>query len=173
MRSFQKEMREAYFSGISGILVSGIVWLTAGAIGYFISIYASVIALFVGGMMIYPLSLLLDKANGRSAKHDKNNPLGILAIESTALLFIGLFIAFVIYQYDDKLFFPIMLLIIGSRYLIFQSIYGLRLYWVLGICLLIAGATFIYLSIPYYIPVIIGGLIEVIFSLIFYTKISN
>lgn len=128
----QKEMRHAYLGGSAGMFVSGLVWLISGFVGYFVSVQASVITLFLGGMLIHPLGLAISKLMKRSGTHDKSNPLGALAMESTVLLFIGLFIAFVVVQIETSFFFPIMLLTIGGRYIIFATLYGLRIYWVVG-----------------------------------------
>lgn len=75
-------------------------------------------------MAIHPLAMLLSKALGRPGKHRADNPLAALALESTFLLFIGLFIAFVVAQVRGDWFYPIMLLIIGGRYLVFATLYG-------------------------------------------------
>ena len=88
----QQNMRLAYLSGGAGMLISGLVWVIAGFIGHFVSIQISVTSLFIGGMLIHPLSIVISKLMKRSGAHDKSNPLGALAMESTVLLFIGLFI---------------------------------------------------------------------------------
>ncbi|MEM6806690.1 MAG: hypothetical protein AAF696_35140 [Bacteroidota bacterium] len=123
----QKDMRQAYLGGGPGILISALVWLGAGTTSLFSTAQISLIVFFLGGMLIYPLGLLLSKVLGASGKHQKDNPLGALAMESTFLLFIGLFISYVVFQVQPEWFFSIMLLIIGGRYLIFASIYGNRI----------------------------------------------
>ena len=89
-QSAQLDMRTAYMGGASGMLVSGLVWLTAALVGWQLGVKASVLTLFFGGMLIHPLGVLLDKLAGRSGQHSKGNPLAPLALESTVLLFIGL-----------------------------------------------------------------------------------
>ena len=170
IRKAQLDMRQAYLNGATGVLISGIVWLVASIIAYLYSQETSLYVFFFGGMLIHPLSIVMDKALKRSGKHQKDNPLGKLAMESTLLLFIGLFIAFYVYQIRANWFYPIMLLLIGGRYVIFQSIYGLKIYWALGLVLVVAGSASFLLNFPFQLPVLIGGVVELIFSIILFSK---
>ena len=162
----QKDMRDAYLGGGPGILISSIVWLTAGIVAVYNSDLSSLIVFFVGGMFIYPVSTLISKLLKRTGKHLKENPLGKLAIESTAILFIGLFISYSIFQSFPNWFYPIMLMIIGMRYLLFQSIYGLKIYWGIGLILITSGYMCLSTNQALHIGAIAGGVIELIFSII-------
>lgn len=161
----QKDMRRAYLGGSTGALVSGSVWLMAGILGIYTSQTVTVAAFMIGGMFIFPISVLLDKAFGRSGKHDPQNPLGALALESTVMMLLGIMIALVVWQVQPALFFPCMLMVIAGRYLVFQTIYGMRLYWIFG-AVLAAAAYLIYsLALPFYAGALIGGVIELAFVL--------
>lgn len=162
----QEDMRKSYFGGAPGAFASGMVWLAAGITAICSTTQTSVIIFFFGGMFIYPIGILLSKALNRSGKHKKENPLSSLALESTFILFIGLFIAFAVLYIRPNLFFPIMILIIGGRYLVFSSIYGMRIYWLFGATLILAGICGFLLNTSFYLIGIIGGIIEVIFSFI-------
>jgi hypothetical protein len=169
----QQDMRQSYFGGATGVVVSGIVWLMAGIVALFTTEQMSVLSLFFGGMLIHPLGIVLSKILKRSGKPDKENPLAFLALESTFLLFFGLFIAFAVFQIRTNWFFPILLLIIGGRYLIFSSIYGMRIYWLLGMSLALSGIGSLYINLTFYKGAFIGGTIEVIFAcVIFYLEYS-
>jgi drug/metabolite transporter (DMT)-like permease len=165
-KEHQKDMRNAYLAGGTGILVSGIIWLVSGLYGKFLTKETSILIFFVGGMLIYPLGVFLAKLLKSSGKHQKNNPLAKLAIESTAILFIGLFIAYSTYQIQKLWFFPIVLMIIGVRYLVFQSIYGMKIYWILGLFLIVAGIVCVISNQPFHFGGIIGGVIELIFGVL-------
>jgi len=162
----QEEMRLAYLNGATGIFTSGIIWLIAGITAIYATNQTSIMVFFFGGMLIHPLSVVLDKILGYSGKHSKENPLGRLALESTILLFIGLFIAYTIFFKNANFFYPIMLLTIGGRYLIFQTIYGLRWYWILGVVLIGGGVFGILFDLPIHQGAILGGVIELVFSFI-------
>ena len=169
----QENMVFAYFGGGPGMLASGVVWIISASFGQFVSVQASVFALFVGGMFIHPLGIAISKLLKRPGKHDKENPLALLALESTFLLFIGLFIAFSVVQVRPEFFFPTMLMIIGGRYLLFSTLYGLRIYWLIGGCLAASGILCLVLNANFAIGGYIGGLIEILASiLVFHTAKS-
>ena len=63
-----------------------------------------------------------------------------------------------------------MLLIIGVRYLIFQSIYGMKVYWILGLILIVAGSVGLEANLPFYTFGITGGVIELLFSIFILQK---
>ncbi|TLP82202.1 DUF7010 family protein [Maribacter sp. ACAM166] len=162
----QEDMRKSYFGGGPGAFASGIVWLTAGITAVVNTAQTSVLIFFFGGMLIHPMGIILSKALKRSGKHKKGNPLSALAVESTILLFIGLFIAYSVVQIRPDWFFSIMILIIGGRYLLFSTIYGMRMYWVFGATLILSGVGGLLLNLPFYLIGIIGGVIEILFSLL-------
>lgn len=162
----QKDMRHAYMGGGPGALVSSLIWLIAGGLAIYTSNQTSILVFFFGGMLIHPMGILGSKFFNRTGKHQPDNPLAKLAMESTLILFIGLFIAYLIFQLRADWFFSIMLMMIGLRYVIFQSIYGLKIYWVLGLTLTIAGIVCLVFNQAIYIAAILGGLIELIFSIV-------
>ena len=162
----QEDMRNSYFGGAPGAFASGVVWLTAGITALLSTKQISVAVFFFGGMLIHPLGILLSKALKRSGKHKKGNPLSHLALESTLILFIGLFIAFLTLQIRSNWFFSIMILIIGGRYFIFSSIYGMRVYWIFGTILILSGVGGFLFNTPFYLIGFIGGIIEILFSFI-------
>lgn len=170
--TFQKDMREAYFGGATGVLASGLVWGISGVVGIYLSAFASMITLFIGGMFIFPLSILFSKLLKRTGKNSSNNGLKYLAIESLGILFVGLFLAFVIAQFKVAFFYPIMLLIIGARYLTFQTLYGLKTYWVLGVLLILFGAMALIFNLPFIAGAFIGSVIEIIFALVLFKQNS-
>lgn len=165
-KEFQKDMRLAYVGGGTGVLISSIVWFVAGIVGIYSTKEMSILFFFLGGMLIYPLGIVSTKLFGRTGKHQKNNPLAFLAFESTAILFIGLFMAYSIFKIEQQWFFPIMLMIIGARYLVFQSIYGMKIYWILGLLLTLGGMICINSNQPFHIGGIIGGVVEFIFGVL-------
>jgi hypothetical protein len=87
-------MNFSYFGGGTGVLVSGIIWCIAGITAMLYSNQSSMLVLFFGGMFIHPLALFFSKVLKRSGKHQQSNPLGKLALESTIILFVGLFFSF-------------------------------------------------------------------------------
>ena len=169
----QEDMRNSYFGGAPGAFASGVVWLTAGITALLSTKQISVLVFFFGGMLIHPTGILISRALKRSGKHKKGNPLSHLALESTFLLFIGLFIAFLSLQIRPNWFFSIMILIIGGRYFIFSSIYGMRVYWVFGTVLILSGVGGFLFNTPFHVIGLIGGIIEILFSFIILSLEKN
>ncbi|MFT4714408.1 MAG: hypothetical protein ACJAXW_002687 [Candidatus Azotimanducaceae bacterium] len=162
----QREMSFSYFGGGPGVLASGIVWSLAGFTAFLASNQVSMFVLFFGGMFIHPLGMLLSKLLKRPGNHNPENPLGKLALESTVIVFVGLFLAFYVAELKTEWFYPVMLLAIGVRYLIFNTLYGSKMYWLLGAILMTSGVSCIVLDANFIVGAFVGGVTEIIFSII-------
>jgi hypothetical protein len=57
-----------------------------------------------------------------------------------------------------------MLLTIGVRYLVFNTLYGSKIYWILGASLMLSGMLCILLGADFTLGVFIGGVTELVFS---------
>ena len=163
-------MRRGYLSGAPGVLVSGIVWLVAGVVAASHSEAAAVPALLFGGAVIHPLAVILTKLLGHSGKHSSGNALGGLASESTFWLLAGCAIAYGMHVLRIEWFFPAMLLVIGGRYLTFQTLYGLRTYWVCGAVLCITGLALALARAPVATGAFAGACIELVFAAVLFTR---
>lgn len=156
----QTDMRRAYAHGAPGVLVSGLVWLVAGGVALLVSDRASVLALLAGGALIHPLGVVAEKLLGRTGAHTPGNPLARLAGETTVSLLVGLVIAFAVSTVRVEWFFPTVLLVIGARYLAFQTLYGLRTYWLCGATLCAAGLALGVIGGPTFAGAFAGSAIE-------------
>lgn len=161
----QADMCRGYANGSIGIIVSGLMWLISAIVTYQYSANQAVWTLLIGGMLIHPVSVLLYKIIGLNGNHTKGNPLGNLAMEGTIFMIMCLPIAFGLSLQYTEWFFQGMLLIIGGRYLTFSSIYGIRLYWVLGAILGVAAYLLFYNSVQSFGTLLTGSLIEISFGL--------
>ncbi len=163
----QRDMRRAYANGGVGVLVSGIVWVIAGLVTQNVGLQYGMAALFFGGMAIHPLSLLLVRLLFKREKAGASNPLEMLALQSTPFLVVGLLVAYVVSDSHSNWFFAIALLAVGARYLVFRTIFGMRHYIMLGVVLIAIGfAAVWYLDLPAYLVAIVGGVTELLFSVI-------
>ncbi len=163
-------MVDAYAGGSTGVFASGLIWLLASFATYYYSLHIGIYTLIVGGMMIFPLSIVFSKVLKLSGKHSNDNPLGALAIESTIILLLGIYIAYVFIPYKPEFFFSILLIIIGGRYLLFSTLYGMKIYWLLGAALIGSGIIFINIEANYILPVMTGGIVELVGAVIVYKK---
>lgn len=167
---FQNDMNNAYYYGVPGIISSGSIWLLASMVSLLHSPNSGIATLIFGGMLIFPLSVLLCKLLGRSGKHKKENLLAPLAIEGTFWMLFSIPIAVAAAFYKPEWFFPAMLLVIGGRYLTFNTIYGNRLFWLFGISLVASSIVLIMLNAPVYVGGLTGGLIEFTFALLIFIR---
>jgi hypothetical protein len=162
----QNEMRRAYVNGGIGVLVSGIVWVIAGLVTQNISFQFGMVALFFGGMAIHPVAVLIERVAYKRNKVTAPNPMEMLALQTTPILFVGLFAGFLVSKDNPDWFFGIALLAVGARYLIFQTIYGMRHYAVLGFALIAVGfAAIWFVKMAPHLVAITGGVAELFFSI--------
>lgn len=160
----QLEMRHAYYDGAPGIMVSGLVWIAAALALMQFGIRQAVWTLLIGGALIHPVSIMLIKSMGRPATTAKTNALKQLGMASTIWLIVCCAMCYGLFLSQPTLFFPAMMAIIGCRYLVFASIYGRAIFWLLGAALL-AGANLCYfMAVTPVLAASLGGLIELLFA---------
>lgn len=162
----QADMRLGYLGGGTGILASAIAWSVAAGVALWSSPGNAVWTLLIGGMLIYPVGLAICKLLGGRGTHTKGNPLGQLAGASTFWLIFCLPLAYALSFQQPGWFFAAMLLVIGGRYLVFATVYGMALYWALGLALAAAGFAVGVLAAPAVVGAITGAAIEMVFAVI-------
>lgn len=171
MDTAQQQMRAAYVGGAPGVFVSGAVWLIAGFVLRHHGIASGFTALFIGGVMIFPLSLLLSKLLFKAPAVPSGNALNRLAIEGTVMLFAGIIIAYALVHAAPTLAFPAMALAMGARYFTFRTLYGDLRYWLLGGAIMAVatlaamGSTALQASLA----LIVGG-IEIVFAALIFVR---
>jgi hypothetical protein len=160
----QLDMRAGYYGGAPGVIASGTAWFSAGLVALLVSPWAGILTLIFGGMLIFPVSVLLCKVIACAGKHQKGNPLAPLAIAGTIWMVLSIPIAVAAALFRIELFFPAMLLVIGCRYLTFPTLYGTRTYWAFGAVLIAAGLALGLLRGSVYLGALSGALIEYAFG---------
>jgi len=128
----QRDMRRAYVGGGPGAIVSALVWLAAASAQRNTETATAFVVLFVGGLFIFPLSLLVSRVLFRRAKEAAGNPLGMTALESTIAMIAGLFGAYLFLKHDEAFVFPFAAIAVGTHYFAFKTVYGDMLFWALG-----------------------------------------
>ena len=164
--AMQADMRRAYCGGGAGMLASSLVWTAAALVAVRGDAQHAIWTLLVGGMFIHPLGMLFAKLAGRSGMHRRDNPLAWLAGASTVWMIASLPLAYAASRLHAEWFFAAMLLVIGSRYLVFETLYGLRVYRACGFALLAAGLLAAYLRLPPYAGAAAGAAIEAAFAIL-------
>jgi hypothetical protein len=164
----QDDMRHGYLCGAPGVLASGLVWLIAGIVAAAGSEKTAVITLLIGGVAIHPIGVAITRLFGHPGAHSRGNPMARLAGESTIWLIAGCAIAYGMYVLRIEWFFPTMLLVIGGRYLTFQTIYGLRTYWACGALLVTSGLVLALARSPAVVGAFTGATIELVFAAVMF-----
>ena len=142
----QADVRRIYRAGFPGPLVSAVIWAAASAVFTWGSVAAGMAALFFGGMLIFPLSTLLMKLLGGPIALPKGHPSAALAMQCAFTVPLGMLIAIALGTYEPVLFFPAALIIVGAHYLVFISLYGMRLFAVLAGALILLGVSVLFVA---------------------------
>jgi hypothetical protein len=160
-------MRRAYVGGGPGVLVSGLVWAITGGIWTRYPLATAFAALFIGGVLIFPLSVALSRALFRAAPAAKGNPLERLGLETTFVLIAGIMVAYVLLQVAPAYAIPAFAIIMGARYFAFATVYANLVYWVLGGAIAALGAASVLhiLAPPGNLALSVGA-VELVFSAI-------
>ncbi len=164
----QQDMRTGYGYGSSGVFSSGLVWLCAAAAVQRYEVNTGIWTLIIGGMMIFPLSMLIGKLAGISGSHTNGNPLGRSAMEGTVWMIMCIPLAYGLSMVKPEWFFQGMLLIIGGRYLTFSGLYGMRAYWFLGGWLAVVAWVLFALQAGAFYSALAGALTEIIFGTVLF-----
>lgn len=143
----QKEMRMKFLGGFAGQLVSGMIWLIASTISVLINEKYGMAVLFFGSMGIFPLTQLVLRFMGRNSKVSKDNGLWTLGSQIAFTVPINFLLVGAIILYNPIWFFPATMIIVGSHYLPFITLYGMKMFGVLSTILILTG-TFLALYGP-------------------------
>ncbi len=136
----QREMRSAFLGGFAGQLVSGIIWLIAAALGTWLSPTAGMAALFFGSMGIFPLTQLTVRLLGRPDKVSPENGLWQLGSQTAFTVPLNFLLVGAATLYRETWFFPAAMIVVGSHYLPFITLYGMKIFGILAALLVVAGA---------------------------------
>lgn len=163
----QRDIRRAYGCGGLGAIISGLVWLLAAGVTQVSGIRTGFIILFLGGMLIFPLGLLISRLLLRWPPEAPGNTLGRTALESTIAM-IGLFFAaWLFVDIRPDYVFPLAAMAVGLHYFAFRTVYGDVAYWLLGGMITAAGLAGIYGVLPSATAVALTvGVIEIVFGIV-------
>jgi hypothetical protein len=135
----QRDIRRAYVGGGPGVLASGIMWLIAALAQQWRGIGFAFVVLFLGGMLIFPISTFASRTLFRREREASGNPLGLTALESTIAMIGGLFAAWLLLPLKPSLVFPLAAISVGTHYAAFNTVYGDRLFWALAAIITATG----------------------------------
>jgi hypothetical protein len=135
----QREMRSAFLGGFAGQLVSGLIWLGASAISLWVAPSYGMATLFLGSMFIFPLTQLVVRWLGRPGKTTQGNGLWSLGAQVAFTVPLNFLLVGAATLYRETWFFPAAMIVIGSHYLPFITLYGMKMFGLLAAVLVFAG----------------------------------
>jgi len=128
----QADIRQAYLGGGPGTAVSGSVWLAAGLVAQEPGVKAGFLVLYFGGLLIFPLSLLVVRGLFRRPALPPGS-LGERIVGETVIPMIGgLLGAWLLLPFRPELVLPMAAIAVGAHYFGFRSAYGDRTFWLPG-----------------------------------------
>lgn len=135
----QAEFRSAYRGGSVGLVVAGLVWAASVITTLSVGIDFGIAVMVGVGFFIYPMTLLGLKILGGEAPVSRGNPLRGLSVEAPLVgpMMLPLVAAAALYRLDW--FYPAMMLAIGAHYVPFSSLYGMKMFRVLGAAMAAVG----------------------------------
>ena len=143
----QRDVRTVFVGGFAGQLVSGAVWLVSAALATWHSQRAAIEVLVFGGVFIFPLTLLLLRLMGRPSGLPKGHPMNALGMQVAFLVPLSLPLIGAATLYRQNWFYPAFMIVVGSHYLPFIFLYGMRQFGILAASLIGAG-----IAIALYLP---------------------
>jgi hypothetical protein len=161
----QGDVRRLYAGGFYGQLVSALVWLSAAAVATWFSTEGAVAVLFIGGVLIFPLTRVVIRLTRRPSSLPAGHPMAALAMQIAFTVPIGLAVVVAMLAGRGELFFPASMVIVGAHYLPFVFLYGMRMFAVLsGILVVLGVALLLWLRLPVALGGWMTGLVLVTFA---------
>lgn len=135
----QREVRITFLGGFPGQMVSGLLWLVSAGLGSTGRIRPAILVLVVGGMFIFPLTMLVLRLMGRPSSLSPHNPLGSLAMQIAFTIPLSLPLIGAAALHQLNWFYPAFMVVVGAHYLPFVFLYGMRTFAVLAGVLIVGG----------------------------------
>ncbi|MEW9797652.1 DUF7010 family protein [Alteromonas sp. CYL-A6] len=135
---FQRALRDAYANGAAGAFVASLVWLAAAVTLHLSTVSLAFPVLFFGGMLIFPLSVLVLKFMMKRSASAPGNIGATIVIDTIPPMIVGFFAAWLLLPHHTSLVMPVATLAVGAHYFGFRSAYGDNAFVVLAgiVCLL-------------------------------------
>lgn len=138
----QHEFRSVFLGGAVGQFVTGLIWLLSAALGTWVGRGVGIIALFIGGALIFPLTQLGLRLLGRGGDVSPENPFSKYFLHSVIAFGATFVLVYAAMLYRTEWFYPAFMIAIGAHYLAFIMFYGMNQFGILAGILIAAGILF-------------------------------
>jgi len=143
----QRDVRTIFRGGFAGQLVSSSIWFASASLATWYSTKAGIVMLIVGGFFIFPLTQLLLRAMGGPSSLPKGHPMTALGMQIAFIVPFNLPLVGAAAIHHLSWFYPACMIVVGTHYLPFIFLYGMRQFGALAGILISAG-----LVIGLYLP---------------------
>jgi hypothetical protein len=135
----QREVRQAYLGGFAGQMVASVLWFISAALSTWVSKRDGVVFLTLAGTAIYPFTLAVLWAMGHAVRLPRSFPTNGLARQVAFTLPLNLPVVFAAAYYHHNWFYPALMVALGTHYLPFVFLYGMRMFAFLAGLLIVLG----------------------------------
>lgn len=135
----QRDARRVFRNGVPGLLVSAAVWAASAACATALGPRAGVLALVFGGMLIFPLTLLVLALLRGPAGLPAGHPMNELGAQVALVMPISMPVAGGAALHRLEWFYPAFMVLVGAHYLPFAFLYGMREFVLLALTLTCGG----------------------------------
>lgn len=135
----QREMRIAFLGGFVGQMISGLIWLIAALTSVTFQQRIGMAVLFFGSMFIFPLTQVILRLMGRSASVSTENRLWGLGSQIAFTVPLNFLLVGAATLYRENWFFPAAMIVVGTHYLPFVTLYGMKIFAALAAILICTG----------------------------------
>lgn len=160
----QRDVRTIFVGGFAGQLVSSFIWFASASLATWYSTRAGIVMLVAGGFFIFPLTQLLLRAMGGPSSLPKGHPMNALAMQIAFILPLNLPLVGAATIHHLNWFYPALMILLGTHYMPFIFLYGMRQFGALAGILISAG-----LLLGLYVPssFSLGGWLTAVTLLVF------
>jgi hypothetical protein len=167
----QADIRRAFAGGGPGVFVSSLVWFFAAWIEATRGTPSAFVALFFGGMLIFPLALFICRVLLRRKGEAEGNILGRIALESTIAMIAFLGAAWLFLGHQPEYVLPLSAIAVGTHYFVFRTVYGDILFWLLGALITAVGLLAIYPVVPLPVGTVLAvAILELAFAVVLFLR---
>ncbi len=159
------QVRSRFLGGSVGQLVTGIIWLFSAALSTFVGHPHGILALVLGGMLIFPLTQLALKLTGTPGFLTRDNPLNPLPLQSVFAMVAMYPLIYAAALHNVNWFYPAFMIVVGAHYVSFIFLYGMWQYGVLASFFIAAGTVLgLFLPNSFEVGSWLAGLVLVLFA---------